>query len=136
MLPHQGIFHNRRIFDQGLKFNSSFKISGDYDLLLRVLKDNPPFFLHDLIVAKMQTGGVSSHFNNFYLHKECMRARKNNGYPETVWTFLLRSRYFLRGLLIKSLGTVVVKKINDFFRYLQGKPPLPEEKIKETEGLI
>ncbi|MCW5212189.1 hypothetical protein VU04_04675 [Desulfobulbus sp. TB] len=134
MLPHQGVFHNRRIFDQGLRFNSSFNIAGDYDLLLRVLKDNPPFFLHDLIVAKMQTGGVSSNFNNFKLHQEFMQARKNNGYPETIWTLLLRSRYFLRGLIIELFGVIVARKLNDFFRHLQGKPPLPKDDQKNGKN--
>lgn len=129
MLPHQGVFHNRKIFDQGLQFDSSFKVSGDYELLLRVLKNNDPFFLHDFIVAKMQIGGISSDFNNIRLHQEFMLARKINGYPETIWTFLLRGRYFLRGLIIQLLGLVVAKKANNFFRKLQGKPPLPEFRL-------
>lgn len=133
MLPHQGVFHNRRIFDQGLRFNSSFKVAGDYELLLRVFKDNAPFFLHDLIVAKMQIGGVSSDFNSFKLHREFMQARKNNGYPETIWTLLLRSRYFLRGLIIELFGAIVAKKFNNFFRHLQGKPSLPEDDQGDRE---
>lgn len=125
MLPHQGVFHSRQIFDQGLQFNSSFKVSGDYELLLRVLKNSEPFFLHDFIVAKMQIGGISSDFNNRRLHEEFMLARKMNGYPETIWTCLLRSRYFLRGMIIQFFGAAATEKINDFFRRLQGKPSLP-----------
>lgn len=126
MLPHQGVFHSKKIFDRGIKFNSNFKIAGDYELLLRILKDKNPFFLKNFIVAKMQIGGVSSIFNNIEMHKEFMLARKINGYQETVWTTLLRIRYRLRSLLVISCGLSFAKKVNNIFRVIQLKPYLPE----------
>src|SRR5206468_3726676 len=63
-LPHQGVMHHRTLFELRGNFDESFKISGDYDLLLRELKTGNADFLSDVIVAGMQTGGLSSSFRN------------------------------------------------------------------------
>ncbi len=78
-IPHQGVFHRKDLFLDVGKFDESFKIAGDYELLLRALKSRSAHFVSDVIVAGMQLGGIS---NNpcilKIIFKEITLARKIN----------------------------------------------------------
>ena len=74
---HQGMFHHRSLFELYGRFDESFQIAGDYELLIRAFKDGgDAYFINGLIVAGMQTGGITS--NCIKLVKETARARQNN----------------------------------------------------------
>lgn len=126
MFAHQGVFHHCSLFKNGNKFDPTFKIAGDYDFLLQVLKDQDAHFLPDLIVAKMQYDGASGGFNNYLLLNELLRARHQNGYNnDNIWVYSLRLRYWLRGLIIKYFGFGLSKQLNNYARLIVGKPKLP-----------
>jgi glycosyltransferase involved in cell wall biosynthesis len=79
MPPHAGTFHSAEMFKTYGFFDETFKIAADYDLMLRELRNNPPLFMPDIIVAGVQDGGVSAKLSNYLqLFLEDMRARKNN----------------------------------------------------------
>ena len=74
---HQGMFHHRSLFELYGKFDESFKIAGDYELLIRAFKEGgDAYFINGLIVTGMQIGGITS--NCIKLVKETARARQNN----------------------------------------------------------
>ena len=74
---HQGMFHHRSLFEHYGKFDESFKIAGDYELLIRAFKEGgDALFINGLIVTGMQTGGITS--NCIKMVKENAKARKNN----------------------------------------------------------
>jgi len=74
---HQGMFHHRSLFELYGKFDDSFKIIGDYEMLIRAYKDGEDaYFMDGLIVAGMQTGGISS--NYIKTVKEIAKARRKN----------------------------------------------------------
>ena len=74
---HQGMFHHRNFFETYGKFDESFRIAGDYELLVRAFKKGgAAIFIDGLIVAGMQTGGITSNCSE--LVKETARARRNN----------------------------------------------------------
>lgn len=74
---HQGMFHHHTLFKTYGKFDESFRIAGDYELLLRAFKSGGnALYIEGLIVAGMQTGGVTA--NCTKLVKETARARRNN----------------------------------------------------------
>ena len=74
---HQGMFHHRSLFETYGKFDESFRIAGDYELLIRAFKEGgAALFINGLVVAGMQTGGVTA--NCTKLVKETARARRNN----------------------------------------------------------
>jgi len=74
---HQGMFHHRSLFELYGRFDESFQIAGDYELLIRAFKEGgDAYFINGLIVAGMQTGGITS--NCIKLVKETARARQNN----------------------------------------------------------
>ena len=74
---HQGMFHHRSLFELYGKFDESFKIAGDYELLIRAFKEGgDAYFINGLIVTGMQIGGITS--NCVKLVKETAKARQNN----------------------------------------------------------
>jgi len=75
--PNQTIFHHRTLFEVHGRFDESFQIAGDYELLLRELKNAEAHFIDRFIVAGMQLGGVSS--NAQICIKELAIARRKNG---------------------------------------------------------
>jgi len=60
-LPHPGLMHHRTLFDNYGMFDADFKISGDYDFLLRELSHSDALFIEGFVVAGMQEGGISNH---------------------------------------------------------------------------
>src|SRR5665811_510890 len=48
-IPHVGTMHRRSLFEQHGKFDESFNIAGDYELLLRELTRNDAVFFPDII---------------------------------------------------------------------------------------
>ena len=61
MPPHPAFFVRRGIYDKYGGFNESYRISADYDLMVRLLYKNKisAFYLPEILV-KMKTGGVSN----------------------------------------------------------------------------
>ncbi len=53
---HQGTFHRRELFEDVGRFDTSYRISGDFELLLRELPSRPPQFVPDLVVVEMRAG--------------------------------------------------------------------------------
>jgi glycosyltransferase involved in cell wall biosynthesis len=113
MMAHQGVFHSSRIFHNGHRFDEHFKICGDYDLLLRILRDEEGFFIEGFKVANMYSGGISSGFNNRKFLNEFLRARKINKCKYTPYIYFLQLRYFFRSVLIFLFGERYAKSIND-----------------------
>ena len=50
MLPHAGAFHHRSLFAERGPFDASFRLAGDYDLLLRELQTTDPVYVADQTV--------------------------------------------------------------------------------------
>lgn len=100
LIAHVGSFHHRSLFEAHGLFDASYKISGDYEFLLRSGKDLRAKFL-DLITVNMQVGGVSD--ANFRVFSETTRAKiltgKRNAllsHGEKYWAIF---KWKLRNLL-------------------------------------
>jgi glycosyltransferase involved in cell wall biosynthesis len=74
---HVGTFHARHLFTAYGIFDSSFKISGDYELLLRVKNKLNTSFINKQ-TAKMRTGGISD-TNLLEANRETYKAKIKNG---------------------------------------------------------
>lgn len=95
-LPHTGLMHHRSLFEKHGLFDETFKIAGDYDLLLRELKNGEAIYVRDLIVAGWQAGGISDH-KFLSSHREMGRARRKNAFHNPSWVWLaVHVRGFLR----------------------------------------
>ena len=86
LLPHPGFFARKDLFDENGIFNKKFRISADYDLILRFMRseDFSTVYIPEILV-KMRTGGVSNKnlLNIFKANMECYNILKENGlkYP-------------------------------------------------------
>ena len=125
-LPHQGVFHNMKLFKIYGNFDEKFKICGDYDLLLRDLNNHSALFIDNLIVAGMRHGGVSS--NAVYTLQalsEIGQICKKNGVSglrlKWRWTY---SKAYIRYLINKTLGESITKKIVNSYRLVTNRTPI------------
>tara|TARA_R110001592_G_scaffold143376_2_gene366131 strand:+ start:28257 stop:29090 length:834 start_codon:yes stop_codon:yes gene_type:complete len=78
---HQGIFHRAAVLKE-LEFDSKFKVSGDFDLMLKIIKVNPELILclTSRPMVRMYSGGISSRIDTNLLRlKERAMVRANNG---------------------------------------------------------
>ena len=121
---HQGVFHHTALFRENGLFDTSYKISGDYEFLLRELRRRDARYLPRLIVASVSATGVSSRPENaMRLLKECGRARRQNGLGRMaplLWTAILRT--FARQCLWRLFGDRQARAILDAVRVRIGKP--------------
>jgi hypothetical protein len=125
-IPHQACFHHHTVFkDYGL-FDENFAIVADYELLLRVLKNQNPVFLPDFIVTNMLFGGISSQVSTLLkMQRECDKALLKNGLrPGGYKRFGNILAYQLLGLVAKLGGEKAAAGILDRIRVLLGRQPL------------
>jgi glycosyltransferase involved in cell wall biosynthesis len=122
-VPHTALMHHRSLFEVHGEFNESFRVAGDYELLLRELREHDALFVSNMIVAGMRHGGVSSDpSGSVLLLKEFRRAQRMHGstHPGRYWV----SAYIkadIRVALWRLLGTRIAPYVFDFGRLISGK---------------
>jgi hypothetical protein len=124
-IPHQGVMHRSSLFEQYGNFDESFRISGDYELLLRELKAADAVFIPNLIVAGMRQGGISSNPTaSLTLLHEIRRAQREHDIflPGHVW-LTVTARVYLRLLLWRLLGEQRSRQALDLGRRVMGLHP-------------
>lgn len=125
MIPHQAVFHHRSLFEAHGPFDDSFKVGGDYEMLLRELKQADPLFVPGVIVAGYQFGGGSSTPENSLKVLRAIRVahlRHGIRFPGLLW-LLTCARVYARLFLWHILGERLAKKVIDGARVLVGKKP-------------
>jgi glycosyltransferase involved in cell wall biosynthesis len=123
-INHQGIMHRRGLFEQYGKFDESFHITGDYELLLRELKTSDAFFIPDIIIVAMRQGGISSKpANTLLAMRELRRAQRIHDQSLPGWIWLMAMvRVYMRLLLWNSIGEQATRKLLDLGRKVMGRP--------------
>lgn len=113
-LPHQATFHHKSFFEIHGRFDETFKIAGDHEMLLRELKHRTAEFLPEVVVSGFSVGGVSTALDTatrYWL--EFARARRLNGFfPYPIgW---LKS--FLTAVFFLGWGALSRDSWNGWFR--------------------
>lgn len=133
-LPHQGLFHRRRLFTHE-KFNTQYQIAGDYDFICRVVTpdtlicgENPCF--------AMIVGGISSSPQQLPLREnEFLRISRKYfplAFPWKIYLRLVRAHLLL--WCIKFFGESTGSIIADLPRWLCGKPSLWSSTARHAPG--
>ncbi len=101
-IPNPGCFQNRDIFLNHGLFDESFKISGDYELLLRELKTNDALFVPNILTF-MGSAGISNSPSYLLLAlREDLRALQKHGLAKlNLW------------LAIKQLGLLMANGVSN-----------------------
>ena len=95
-IPHPSVLHRRRLFREHGVFDESFRIAGDYELLLRELESRDAFFMPDIVFSAMRQGGISSALGNtLSALREVRAAQRKNGlrWPGRIWLLALVRAY-------------------------------------------
>jgi glycosyltransferase involved in cell wall biosynthesis len=123
MIPHPGALHRRSLFDTHGNFDPSYRIAGDYEMLLRELRDGEAGYV-DRIVVDMRLGGASARPTSIRRALlEVARARAAHGLrgvPLRLRIALLTSR--IGAAVYRLLGERTFIAIADAYRVLRGKP--------------
>jgi glycosyltransferase involved in cell wall biosynthesis len=122
-LPHTGLMHHRSLFDAHGAFDESYRIGGDYEMLLRELRGGEAQFVPGLVIAGMRHGGVSNDpAGSVKLLREFRRAQCAHGIPRAGrhWmTAYVKAQ--LRVWLWRLLGRRVASRVFDLGRLISGK---------------
>ena len=123
-IPHQGVMHRHSLFEQNGKYDESFRIAGDYELLMRELKTGDAMFIPDLITTGMRQGGISSDpVNTLVTIREIRRAQRMHVQRLPGWIWMAATaRVYVRLLLWRLLGEGVTRKLLDIYRRMMGLP--------------
>ena len=120
---HQAVFHRIDLFEDRGLFDESYSASGDYELLLRELKDGDALFVPDVVVAAFRWGGKSTSPGfSFLVVKEEARARRQHGLPGyPVSCYWIAFKAFTRYRLSTMLGDRYFRPVADLYRRLCGR---------------
>lgn len=105
MPAHPTLFLKKSVYDKHGFFNLEFKIAADYDMMLRIFKDDTLKFAYlPQVVTKMRLGGVSNGSLKSVIQKtkEDYRAMKNNDLPNPLFTICAKNlskipQFFTKG---------------------------------------
>ena len=98
-LHHTGIMHHKSLFETHGNFDETFRIAGDYDLLLRELKNGRAKYIEDIRTVGCQIGGLADS-SNIQNQMEFAVARKKNGFNNFSWVW---GAVYIRALLRRIL---------------------------------
>ena len=122
-IPHVGLMHRSSIFKKNGNFDESFRIAGDYELLLRELKNADAAFI-PIIIAGARLGGISCNSDNsFKLLREVRRAQVKHGFNVPSLALLMSAiSLLIRKIVWYSVGEYKARKFFDFSRRVMGRP--------------
>lgn len=90
--PHPGAFIAKSVYSKVGLYDTSFKISADFDLFLRILLASEKVAILSMTSVNMLEGGLSTSGIKIYYHstKEISASLKKNGMPTNYIKILLR----------------------------------------------
>lgn len=122
-IPHVGTMHRRSLFSSHGKFDESFHIAGDYELLLRELITRDAVFIPDIIIAAQRLGGISTDVRNeLRIWREINRARRIHRLDASD-SIAGQLRDIIEIFLRRLLQISFCRRILDFRRRMKGLPP-------------
>jgi len=123
-IPHVGTMHRRSLFERYEKFDESFRIAGDYELLLRELITGEAEFFPEIISVAQVLGGISTHPENYLpTLRETLRAQKMHGLKPGKYVLREMRKERVRLLIWMIFGERMARKLLDLRRRMKGLPP-------------
>ena len=123
MVPHPGALHRRSLFEERGGFDASYRIAGDYELLLRELRDGEAHHV-DRTVVDMALGGASTTPASIARSlREVQQARVAHGLtgmPPRLRRAMLAAA--AGDLVYRLFGEQSFRRLADGYRALRGKP--------------
>jgi len=121
-VTHCCAFHHRSLFEEYGNFNEQFRITGDYEFLLRAfVKGNGALFTGE-VTAAMRIGGISANLRSrLTLARENILARRLNHLPPGFRHRIQVGKAHLANALSRIIGAKNLNRLTDTYRGLTGK---------------
>ena len=131
-IPHQGTFHNYKLFIDRGNFDESFSIAGDYELLMRELKTESAWFVPNIIVAGKGNEGISLQpFQETLRLQEDIILQARHGIIKSPFYKAFRLlKVRIRKYLILAFGPHITLRAVNAYRYFTGKSKLHNPHLK------
>lgn len=130
-LPHPGLLHHRSLFDDHGLFDETYRIVGDYELLLRELKPQGPsgeaVFVPRVTVGFGHGGVSNSPRAMAAMLAEISRARVKHSLSRWALPSKVRIKMLLTAWVYCAAGDDGFRRMADTLRRLRGKPPVWSE---------
>jgi glycosyltransferase involved in cell wall biosynthesis len=122
-IPHTGLMHHRSLFAEHGIFDLSFRIAGDYDLLMRELRTGNAIHAPDVVTVGMRHGGVShSPSSQGQLLKEFAGVRRKHGVrPQLLWS-RVRLKMTICKWIVRLFGERAFRVGADWVRVTRRRP--------------
>jgi len=102
-MPHPGLMHHCSLFQTHGLFDETFRISGDYEMLLRELKTGKALYVNNVLTVGSQMGGIAD-TSGLLTHREVARARKKHNLSGWSWVWLM---VYMRTFLLEQWGKII-----------------------------
>lgn len=124
-LPNPATFYHRSLFDLHGRFDERFRITGDYEFLLRELLDNDALFIPDLVAVLMDDGGLSTDSRYRALRiREMATARHMHGLTRVPsWASPPVVKAMARAGLERVAGVGTADRVRGWYRTLTRQAP-------------
>jgi len=124
-VTHCCAFHHRSLFEEYGNFNTRFRITGDYEFLLREFVKGRDAHFTGQVLAAMHAGGVSANIRSkLIIARENILARQLNGLPPRLHHRIQVIKARIAGALARVLGRQGINRLSDAYRRLTGKEKL------------
>jgi glycosyltransferase involved in cell wall biosynthesis len=121
-VTHCGAFHHKEMFTEHGVFDETFRITGDYEFLLREFSKGHDALFIDRTIAVMHAGGLSANLKSkLTVAQENIKALELNKQSITFHHKIQIYKARLANFIGKYIGTKTLHKASDFYRTVKGK---------------
>lgn len=121
-IPHQSQFSRLSAIKEIGFFDNTYRVSGDYEFTIRLLKNYECYFIGDLMVACMRTGGISSNPKiSLLLLREDRRSQVTHGYKLNRFFIYAGIRVCLRLITECMFGRRLTYRLLDYGNKILGR---------------
>jgi glycosyltransferase involved in cell wall biosynthesis len=121
-VTHCCAFHHRSLFEEYGNFNEQFRITGDYEFLLRAFVKGQNALFTGQVLAAMHAGGISANLRSkLILARENILARQLNHLPPGFHHRMQVGKAHLANFLSGIIGVRNLNRLTDTYRGLTGK---------------
>ena len=123
MIPGPATLHHRSLFERHGHFDESYRLAGDYEFLLRELKQGAAVFV-DRVAVNMRLRGASNRPDSIHLLvREIARARRQHGLRDTPLRLRLAfATSWIGAAIYRYFGERTFAALADAYRLVRGKP--------------
>ncbi len=132
-IPHQGTFHNYKLFVDSGNFDESFSIAGDYEFLMRELKTGSAWFVPDIIVAGKGNEGISLQpFQEaLRLREDIILQSRHSIIKSPFYKAFRLLKVEIRKYLMLAFGPHITLQVINIYRTLTNKSKLHNPHMKK-----